>query len=937
MLAGDAPLLDPGSAVPTMTPPSLPASISDTAPKFTVQWNGRQLHAVPGEFVFQFGTTTAPAVPEGWSVQSLGSGSWLLDAAGGTETQIKSWAGAVGAVDLEPNYIMRPLGTPVDPQYPSQWHLPRIQAPSAWDETTGSASVVVAILDSGIDYNHPDFSTAGTVDQKNLWRNAGEIPNNGRDDDNNGWTDDVYGYDFGARDSNPMDDDPNWRDREDANIVELGTNGSINKYTGHGTAVAGVMGAVAGATNPQQLVAGVNWDIDMMALKITRPGFGYVLSAAVEAYKYIQVMRQADVNIVVANCSWGTYDDNVTVRNLEKEIEIAGGQNVLTVAAAGDSGANIDTVPFYPAAFKSDYVLSVAATNRDDTLWVGSPDHAWRDNRSNFGIQNVDVAAPGKEILTTMATAIGGGTGNWEGSSMAAGIVSGVAALMRSAATISPALTIKQVIINTVQRVAPLNGRILSGGIVDASAAVNEIMLPQVPVVDIVKLPGQERGVDEGHSGFTSATWQIRVRGPLSDPRPLYVQYRTIDSTQQGGSATPDGRVDSRTTTPANLKADYIPVKGTLTYLPGPRVTDWRTGVDVGRLKSIPVKVFGDRNVEDDETLTLRIDRVYYRSAAGVEQTVNGFIATRQDIFTIINDDAGAPGNTDPLARTPQITFVGNASSTGGTGFGVTASTVESREGDTATTMMRFPLQLSLPTTSRVTVRYRTRDVEARAGVDYVAKTGMVTFAPNVIQQYIDIPIIGNVEAQANRTFQVELFDPTNAELPGGGVGVTNSGSIATGSIIDDDAMINVAGAASGATLGRVTAGEAASFMVVQLTLSRPVQKQVTVQYATKDISAIGGQDYRISRGTITFAPGTTAATIRIPLLDDTVSEANESFLLELSAPTNAGLSLKTVRCTITDNDGGTAAAFAAFGANMTTGTASTSSKAKSASRATVI
>ncbi len=945
-MAADAGLL---SAVPSLVASvgvavQAPATVEPR--QVLVQWEGRQVHAVPGEFVFDMDGAKGPKVPAGWSTSSLGSDKWLLVAPGVSEGRVKSWATNVGAAKLEPNYLMQPLGTPVDPEYPVQWHLPRIHAPAAWDDTTGSASVIVAVIDSGIDYNHPDFSTAPDptaspvppLDQKNIWKNPNEIPGNGKDDDSNGKIDDIYGWDFGANDANPMDDDPNWEDREDSDIAELGTNGSINKYTGHGTAVAGVMGAVAGSNNPQRMIAGVNWDIDMMALKITRPGYGYVLSAAVQAYDYIKTMRDQNVNIVVANCSWGTYEYGVVIKNLQDKIEEAGGKNVLTVAAAGDDGINIDRTPFYPASFDSPYVLSVAATNQDDTLWAGSNDHDWRDNSSNYGRTSVDVAAPGKLIQTTMATAIGGGTGNWEGTSMAAGIVTGVAALMKSANTTLPALALKNIIINTVEKVPTLNGLVLSGGIVNAEAAVDEALLPSVPQIDILHLPGQERGVIEGHTGFTTATWQIRVRGPLDrDPlnRTLYVTYRTVDGIQTGGSATADGKW-APGANDMDKKSDYVPVQGTLAFLPGKRMVDYRLSkagalVDVGRIRSVPVKVFGDRNVEDDETMTLRIDRVYYKDSRGNEQTVNDYILTRENDFTIINDDTSAPDNTDPAARTPQITFVGNTTGNGSGGGGTQTSVVEAREGDKGSSVMRFPVKLSLPTTNRVTVRYRTVDAEGRAGVDYVGKTGMLTFAPNVTTQYIDISILGNTVAQENRSFRVELYDPTNAELPGTTGGT--AGRIATGVIVDDDALVSVAGTTVGAALATATAAENSGFMVIPLTLSRAVQKQVTITYATKDISAIGGRDYVTSRGTVTFAPGQTTAAIRIPLIDDTFAEPDESFLVQLSSPTNAGLSTARVRCTIRDNDG--VAALVAGGIGGSLGVAGTTTTTTTTTRRT--
>ena len=250
---------------------------------------------------------------------------------------------------------------------------------------------------------------------------------------------------------------------------------------------------------------------------------------------------------------------------------------------------------------------------------------------------------------------------------------------------------------------------------------------------------------------------------------------------------------------------------------------------------------------------------------------------------------------------------------------------------------MRFPVKLSLPTTNRVTVRYRTVDVEGRAGVDYVRKTGMLTFAPNVTTQYVDISILGNTVAQENRTFQVELFDPTNAELPGTTGGT--AGRTATGRIMDDDALISVASTTVGAALATATASENGGFMVIPLTLSRAVQKQVTIAYATKDITAIGGRDYVISRGTVTFAPGQTRAELRIPLINDTFAEPDESFLVELSSPTNAGLSTSKVRCTIRDDDGvaaavagGISGSFSAAGTTTGTTTRRTASAAAMAS-----
>ncbi|MBU6222598.1 MAG: hypothetical protein KGR24_07580, partial [Planctomycetes bacterium] len=211
LMAADAGVLGAASLVSSsMLAVQAPATVEPR--QVLVQWEGRTVHAVPGEFVFEFDAVKGPRVPAGWSTSSLGGDKWLLVTPDVSEGRVKNWAANVGAAKLEPNFLMRPLGTPVDPEYPVQWHLPRIHAPAAWDNTTGSANVIVAVIDSGIDYNHPDFSTAPDptaspvppLDRKNIWRNSREIPGNGKDDDSNGKIDDIYGWDFGANDANPM-------------------------------------------------------------------------------------------------------------------------------------------------------------------------------------------------------------------------------------------------------------------------------------------------------------------------------------------------------------------------------------------------------------------------------------------------------------------------------------------------------------------------------------------------------------------------------------------------------------------------------------------------------------------------------------------------------------------------------------------------------------
>ena len=292
----------------------------------------------------------------------------------------------------ELDYRVSIMVTPDDPQFDQMWDLENsgqtggtadadIDASTAWEVNTGSGSTIVAVTDTGIDYTHPDL--AG-----NIWINTGEVAGDGIDNDGNGYVDDVHGYDFINDDSDPMDDH------------------------GHGTHVAGTIGAVGDNAIG---ITGINWDVQLMALKfIGADGFG-LQSDAIEAILYA-----ANNGAHVINASWGgdpfsqiVFDALVTARD----------QGTIFVAAAGNGnslgiGQNNDQIPFYPANYDVDNVVSVAATDHYDNL----------ASFSNFGATTVDLAAPGVDILSTMP---GGSYGLNSGTSMAAPHVAGVLALVR--------------------------------------------------------------------------------------------------------------------------------------------------------------------------------------------------------------------------------------------------------------------------------------------------------------------------------------------------------------------------------------------------------------------------------------------------------------------------------------------------------------------------
>lgn len=308
-----------------------------------------------------------------------------------------------------------------------------IDAPEAWDITIGSSKIVVAVVDSGVDGSHPDLSA-------NLWINPGEIAGNGVDDDGNGYVDDIRGWNFVNKDNNPADDN------------------------GHGTHVTGTIAAVG---NNEIGVAGVAWHAKVMALKAFRADGSGLTSDAILAISYANLMGADMINI-----SWGGGSYSQAL------FDVIRSSSAVVVCAAGNSGQNNDLIPHYPSSYPSPNILSVAATDQNDNL-------AWF---SNFGITSVDIAAPGVNILSTLAAVQGRRYGFKTGTSMATPFATGVAALLKAKSHPSAIsdnssnlsltgsglsnLEIIAKIRETVDPVDSLNGQIATGGRINAFRAV---------------------------------------------------------------------------------------------------------------------------------------------------------------------------------------------------------------------------------------------------------------------------------------------------------------------------------------------------------------------------------------------------------------------------------------------------------------------------------
>jgi len=362
-------------------------------------------------------------------------GQALVRSYGAPADAVQRWLDASPSVEhFERDVLQQLKAVPNDPSFGRLWGLDNtgqtggrsdadIDAPEAWNISTGSASVVVGVIDTGVDYSHPDL-------RANMWRNPGEVAGNGVDDDHNGFVDDVYGYDFANNDADPMDDNS------------------------HGTHVAGTIGAVG---NDGVGVAGVNWTSSIMALKfLSGTGSGYT-SDAVRAVNYATMMRtRYGVNVRVTNNSWGGGGFS---QSLADAVAASGSAGILFVAAAGNDGTNNDTSPHYPSNLSASNVLSVAATDSTDALATFS----------NYGATTVDLAAPGVSIYSTVP---GNRYASYSGTSMATPHVAGVAALAWSVAPNATVAEVRNAILQGADRLASLQGKMVTGGRLNAASTL---------------------------------------------------------------------------------------------------------------------------------------------------------------------------------------------------------------------------------------------------------------------------------------------------------------------------------------------------------------------------------------------------------------------------------------------------------------------------------
>ncbi len=351
----------------------------------------------------------------------------------------------------EPNFIYRINGqrdeapiaevTPDDPDFLKLWGMKNtgqadsagqagvagvdIGATQAWAIQTGSKDIVVAVIDTGVNYNHQDIAD-------NAWVNEAELNGQpGVDDDGNGYVDDIHGYDFANNDGDPMDDH------------------------GHGTHCSGTIGAKG---NDGKAIVGVAWNVRIMGVKFLSGSGSGTLANAVKAIDYATLMGAQ-----IQSNSWGGGGYS---KELEDAIKRASDKGALFVAAAGNSSANNDKSPNYPSNYDVPNVLAVAAIDNRGQM----------ASFSSYGRTTVDVAAPGVKIYSSTNT----GYDSWSGTSMATPHVSGIAALVLANEQIS-VTDLKQRIISTARPYSNLKGKVVSGGIANAYLALTNTIPPPDP------------------------------------------------------------------------------------------------------------------------------------------------------------------------------------------------------------------------------------------------------------------------------------------------------------------------------------------------------------------------------------------------------------------------------------------------------------------------
>jgi subtilisin family serine protease len=805
----------------------------------------------------------------------------------------------------EPNYIRRKAVLPNDARFGEVWALKNtgqqgnvgypvnnqfvngtpgadIDAELAWNTRTDSSSVVVGIIDTGIDVLHPDLAA-------NIWINPGEIAGNGIDDDGNGKVDDINGWDFAHNDKTVYD-------------------GGSSDPDDHGTHVAGTIGARG---NNGIGVAGVNWNVQLMSLKfLTGPDGDGTDANAIDAFAYAKMMRDRGINLRVLNCSWGGGGNNQALKNAIESVSQSG---ILVVTSAGNDGLGSDDHPHYPASFDSANLIRVSATDRIDDLAFFS----------NFGTRLPSVGAPGRGILSTTPRNYTGATYTdpdgstysfFSGTSMAAPQVSGVAALILAQ---YPGISVQRLrgallysgegipsLADKVQSARRLNANL---ALINAGAAFNDATPPAIGGLSIAAQTGRRVTLqfttgDDGTAGNAS----------------LYDVYFT--STSTGVRFHVGSFIPTASGNPQSLSV-LIPYKQTLGTLAltvydkaGNNATA-QLGVAVSAAAAepytinlsaatplttggTPLTLVGDDQYRFDYTLPFNFP-FYGKTVRKVHVSTNGilYFSPPQE-----QDSPGSdPAETATDASTSRAKLNLHAMIAGmwddlrtdrfsGDVFVVTpdANSIIFRwQGSTFrddTSPINFEIELRSDGT--IQTHYGTGNANVRPLVGISGgQADFYTAGPEdsyVVASHTSTSLINLTNAQTITFSPQVIVQPPTLQLNQSSYSLTEgAGSLAL--------LVNRSGDLSSAVTVNYATSDAAAFLQ---------NCNVTNGHATSRC------DYVSLVGTLHFAAGENSKTLFLPIVDDTYLEGAESLSVSLSTPTGGAVigANSSAVITITDN-----------------------------------
>lgn len=912
-----------------------------------VNWNGQEARAVRDSYVLRMPQTNVatsqglwdyasatPAVEAGWSIRPLGMGYFSIEAPGASPADVRTWSAQVGATAIAPNSTLEkqavPRKLPNDPRFVGgqQWGLDNkgqppgekadpylpykedadIDAPEAWridpiNQNTGSRNIVVAIMDDGIDYTHPDL-------QANMWQRPANVPEKIAGDPN--WYCGRFGFDVANKDE----------DQAARNIYST-MPGDPNDI--HGTAIAGIIGSKG---NNNRGLTGVNWDVSMLSANIFKNGGAYSSNADfVEAVNRIITLRtQYGVNIAVVNASWMSVDFNDAPLPFGDGV-MAGAvaalaqAGILFVTAAGNGfdvegdfvgDWNDGDLPHpCPMVWPGDYyaldpmtwgnVITVGASTPSDTL----------ARFSNFSTTHVHIAAPGVNIWTTVPlkavdlgatdyqshesiqsdprlafrqfdpwsqtpAGINGGYAQLSGTSMSTAYVSGVAALaaaeyMRWTGVLPSVKYLRSAVVDQADVVSTLTyteTRALKPDILGRMTPdpLNHLLhsiegnrrLNAYNTVKWVRenLPPKvtfaNTSVIEGDAGMTDVVLKATLSAAAAAP--LTIQYWTETYAKEATSGVDFVAIPSSAPLSVTIPAGQTSVSVTL-----------------------PGVVFGDTLFEPNERFWVKFS---------LPVNADAWLGTKALAVTIVNDDSSAGFPAATLDPAELLVVEGNG-------------------GSTQPTIVNVPVTLDIAPARTVFVPYEVTSVAtagatlpagsvaATPGVDYVALSGTLRFAAGQTSAMIPVRIVGDKVAAgasgeaALESFAVRLLQPNPGVLKQG-----RSVKIVT--IQDDDvaapptpppvAPVNVlqpldASVVKGATAsipvlldGAVPAGYVVSILYR------------TVTAGTSGGTAVAGSDFQaVSSGRFVIPAGQSTATINVRTFANAFATYPRKFFVEIT------------------------------------------------------